>query len=389
MTNLLLRLTLRRFADPKSPQARSACGKMAGLTGIACNLLLFAAKILVGTLARSVAITADAVNNLSDASGSIITLLGFRLAEKPADEEHPYGHARMEYLSGLAVAAIILIIGVQLGISSVEKIISPEPIVFSAALLIVLILSIAVKLWMSLFYTKVGKKIDSSSVAAAAADSRNDVIATGAVLAGCLIHHWSSLNIDGYIGLAVAVFILWSGVGIAKDTIQPLLGESASPELIAMTEQELKRNEKILGVHDLMVHDYGPGQKFASVHVEMDVREDPLVCHDIIDNIERTFWQEHHIHLTIHYDPVVTDDAELNQIRENIRSTLAGIDPEISMHDFRMVRGPEHTNLIFDLVRPPHLNMDNAALQAAIAANLPDDGHRYYLVITFDLPGFN
>ena len=389
MTNLLLRLTLRRFADPKSPQARSACGKMAGLTGIACNLLLFAAKILVGTLARSVAITADAVNNLSDASGSIITLLGFRLAEKPADEEHPYGHARMEYLSGLAVAAIILIIGVQLGISSVQKIINPEPIVFSAALLIVLILSIAVKLWMALFYTKVGKKIDSSSVAAAAADSRNDVIATAAVLAGCLIHHWFSLNIDGYIGLAVAVFILWSGVGIAKDTIQPLLGESASPELIAMTEQELKRNEKILGVHDLMVHDYGPGQKFASVHVEMDVREDPLVCHDIIDNIERTFWQEHHIHLTIHYDPVVTDDAELNQIRENIRSTLAGIDPEISMHDFRMIRGPEHTNLIFDLVRPPHFKMDNAALQAAIAANLPDDGHRYYLVITFDLPGFN
>ena len=389
MTKLLLRLTLRRYPDPESPEARSGCGKMAGMTGIVCNLLLFIAKLLVGLLSGSVSITADAVNNLSDASGSIITLLGFRLAEKPADEEHPYGHARIEYLSGLAVAALILLIGAELAKSSVTKILSPEPILFSAALVIVLVLSIAGKLWMALFYRTVGRKIHSSSVIANAADSRNDVISTAAVLAGCLVSHWFRINIDGYIGLAVALFILWSGVGIAKETIQPLLGESATPEMKQMVADEILKHDKVLGVHDLMVHDYGPGQQFATVHVEMDARENPLECHDIIDNIERHFQTAHRIHLTIHYDPIVTNDTQLNGMRDALKRILQEIDPGMTMHDFRMVQGPEHTNLIFDLVLPRSCKLEQAEVQRRINAALPLDGHHYYTVITFDAADFN
>ena len=390
MTKFFLHLAQRRYEDPNAPEARSACGKMAGLVGIGCNLLLFLAKLLVGLLAGSVSITADAVNNLSDASGSIVTLVGFRLAEKPADAAHPYGHARIEYLSGLAVAALVLLIGAELVKTSIDKIFHPQAIAFSALTAAVLLGSIAVKLWMAYFYRTVGTQIQSVTVRANACDSRNDVIATAAVLLGCLVSHFFSRNIDGYIGLAVAVFILWSGVGIAKDTIAPLLGESASPELKALVAREVTAHEKVLGMHDLMVHDYGPNQKFATVHVEMDAKEDPLVCHNIIDNIERRMLARHHIHLTIHYDPVVTDDAELQEIRALLTKTLHAIDPDLSLHDLRMVRGPEHTNLVFDLVVPAALQGERAALQAKINASLPQDaGHRYYTVITYDSPDFN
>ena len=389
MTQLLLRLTMRRYSDTDSPEARSACGKMAGLTGIVCNLILFAGKLLIGLISGAVSIMADAINNLSDASGSIITLLGFRLAEKPADEEHPYGHARIEYLSGLAVAALILLIGAELAKTSVGKILHPEAITFSGALVIVLVLSIAIKLWMALFYYKVGKQIQSSSLIANATDSRNDVISTAAVLIGCLVGHWFDIAIDGYIGLAVALFILWSGIGIAKETIHPLLGESATPEQRQMVEQTLRQHPKVLGVHDMMLHDYGPGQRFGSAHVEMDAREDPLVCHDIIDNIERQFWQEHRIHMSIHYDPVVTDDEEVNLARKRVLEILAEIDLDISMHDFRMVTGPEHTNLIFDLVVPHRCPACNGEVKEKIDTALNSGERRYYTVITFDAPGFN
>lgn len=390
MTNLFLRLALRKYPTPDSPAARSACGKMAGLVGIGCNFLLFLAKLFVGMLAHSVSIMADAVNNLTDASGSIVTFIGFRMAEKPADTEHPYGHARIEYLSGLCVAALILLIGVELAKTSVSKILEPQTVVFSIQTALVLLLSIAIKLWMAVFYRSVGRKIHSVSVSANACDSRNDVISTAAVLLGCLLSHWFSLNVDGYIGLAVSLFILWSGVGIAKDTIAPLLGESASPEMKEMVAAEIAKQEKILGLHDLMVHDYGPNQKFATVHVEMDAHEDPLACHDIIDNIERHFLQVHQIHLTIHYDPVVTDDAELQQMRQKLAQTLQTIHPDISFHDFRMVRGPEHTNLVFDLVLPEVLQAEKSTVLQKINASLPQDAsHKYYTVVTFDSPNFN
>ena len=266
MTSLLLRLFVKNHDDTENPVVRGAYGKLAGAVGIVCNLLLFAGKLLAGILSGSVAVTADAVNNLSDASSSLVTLLGFKLAERPADEEHPYGHARIEYISGLVVAALILLIGAELAKSSFSKILHPETVEFSLLTLGVLIGSILVKLWMALFCRKLGRRIDSTTLLATSADSRNDVISTAAVLVGCLAGYFFDVKLDGYIGMAVALFIIWSGCSIAKDTISPLLGEQASGELVRNISDLILSHEKILGIHDLMVHDYGPGNCFASVH---------------------------------------------------------------------------------------------------------------------------
>lgn len=389
MTGLLLRLFVKNYRDTENPKVRGSYGKLAGMVGIVCNLLLFAGKLIAGLLSGSVAITADAVNNLSDASSSLVTILGFKLAERPADEEHPYGHARIEYLSGLAVAALILIIGFELGKSSVEKIIHPEAVAFSWLTLAVLLASILVKLWMSLFCKKLGRKINSSTLTATAADSRNDVISTAAVLIGCLVGHFFGLQIDGYIGVLVALFILWSGIVIAKETISPLLGEQADEELVKRIADLIQSHDKILGIHDLMVHDYGPGQCFASVHAEMDSRENPLDCHDIIDDIERDALQELRVHLVIHYDPIVTDDEELNQMRSLVDSELKQIDSRLTMHDFRMVRGPGHTNLIFDLVIPFSMEDRKKELKKRIDERVQFENKRYYTVITFDEAAHN
>ena len=384
MSGLLLRLFVKDYRNTEDPKVRGAYGKLAGIVGIVCNLLLFAGKLIAGLLSGSVAITADAVNNLSDASSSLVTLLGFKLAERPADEEHPYGHARLEYLSGLAVAALILVIGVELGKSSIEKIINPETILFSWLTLAILIGSILVKLWMALFCYKLGKRIDSATLTATAMDSRNDVISTSAVLLGCLVGHFFGLQIDGYIGTLVALFIIWSGCGIAKETISPLLGKQADAELVKRISDLIMSHEKILGIHDLMVHDYGPGQCFASVHAEMDSRENPLDCHDIIDDIERDALRELRVHLVIHYDPIVTDDEELNQMRALVSAELKQIDPQLTMHDFRMVRGPGHTNLIFDLVIPYSMENRKKELKERIDERVQFEDKRYYTVITFD-----
>lgn len=389
MTNLLLRLFIKEYPNITSASARAACGRLSGFVGIVCNVLLCAAKIAIGTLSGSVSITADGINNLSDASSSIVTLLGFRLAEKPADEGHPFGHARIEYLSGLAVAGMILVIGVQLAIKSVEKILHPSQIVFSGALVVVLVLSMAVKLWMALFNWSLGKKIQSATLTATAADSRNDVLSTGAVLLSCLVGHFFHLAIDGYAGLLVALFIVWSGAGIAKDTISPLLGENADPELIRQIAGTLRGGEKVLGFHDLMVHDYGPGRKFASVHVEMDAAEDPLVCHNIIDDLERAIKDVCGVSMTIHYDPVVTNDQALSEIRALVQEILGTIDGRLTMHDFRVVPGPMHTNLVFDLVVPDDLAKQRSAIQEKINAGLRGQPMQYYTVITFDALAFN
>lgn len=389
MTELLLRLFVRDYQDTERPKVRSAYGKLAGVVGIICNILLFAGKLIAGVLSGSVAITADAVNNLSDASSSLVTLLGFKLAERPADEEHPYGHARTEYLSGLAVAALILVIGVELGKSSFEKILHPEAVLFSWLTLAILVGSILVKLWMALFCYKLGKKIGSAALIATATDSRNDVISTAAVLLGCLLGYFFDLKIDGYIGLLVALFIIWSGIGIAKETISPLLGESADPELVKSLSDLILSHEKILGIHDLMVHDYGPGQCFASVHAEMDSSENPLDCHDIIDDIERDALKELRVHLVIHYDPIVTDDEELNRMHALVSAEIKTIDPQLSMHDFRMVRGPGHTNLIFDLVIPFSMKGQESELKKQIDERVQFESKRYYTVITFDEAAHN
>ena len=376
--------------DGSDPKLRAAAGRRSGNLGILANALLFAGKIAVGTVSGSVAITADALNNLSDAASSAVTSLAFRLAEKPADEHHPYGHARYEYLSALAVAVMILIIGFELAKSSVEKILSPVELRFSWATVLVLVMSIAVKLALWLVNSRLGRAIRSDAILAAGADSRNDCLATGAVLLSTLVSRFFGVNIDGWAGLGVAVFILFSGWGMARETISPLLGENASPELQEQIVEALRGSDKILGWHDLMVHDYGPGQRFASVHVEMDKNEDPLLCHTIIDGIERRCLEEHRVHLVIHYDPIVTDDAELNEMRRQVSLVLRSMDEGISIHDFRLHRLEEQTNLIFDMTLPRSMAGREAQIKRQLdtAINLHSKT-AYYTVITFDSPGFS
>ena len=390
MTRLLLRLFVKNPEDLSDPKTRTAVGSLSGGVGIVCNLLLFTMKLIIGTLAASVSITADAMNNLSDATSSIVTLLGFKLAERPADEEHPYGHARFEYLSGLGVAVMIMVIGFELAKSSVEKILNPTAVEFSFAACVVLIGSIIVKMWLAFFNNKLGKMIRSSTLEATAADSRNDCVATFAVLLAALIESVTAFRIDGWMGLAVAMFILYSGWNLAKETISPLLGEGASQELREQIVGFVGSHPKVLGYHDLMVHDYGPGQRFASLHVEMDKDEDPLACHEIIDDLERECLQNYGVHLVIHYDPVVTNDPELDRMRTLVAAILKVKDERLSIHDFRMVPGAGHTNLIFDVALPCDLRGQEKILQAALETALNDLGEAtYYTVITFDQAAFN
>ena len=391
MTKLLLKLFVKNHENSADPAVRAKVGKLSGFVGILANVLLCAGKLFIGTVSGSVSITADAMNNLSDAASAIVTLIGFKLAERPADEDHPYGHARYEYLSGLAVAAMVLVIGFELAKTSIEKIFHPESVIFSVPLVIVLVGSVLVKLWLSLFNTDLGKRIDSAALLATAADSRNDVVATLAVLAAAVVEKFTGYRVDGYMGLAVAVFIFYSAIGLAKETISPLLGESASPELSKLIAEMMEAEPRVLGFHDLMVHDYGPGQRFGSLHVEMDQREDPLACHELIDDLERLCLEEYQIHLVIHYDPVVVGDPEQDSLRADIFNTLQAIDVRLNLHDFRLVRGANHTNLIFDIALPTDLNTRKADIRNAIDETLAarGDSMKYYTVITFDAEAFN
>lgn len=389
MIKMLMRVFLPKEQSPTSAKVRSAAGRLSGMVGILCNILLFGAKFLVGTISGSVSITADAMNNLSDASSSLVTLIGFKLAEKPADESHPYGHARFEYLSGLAVAAMIVVIGFELAKTSLEKIFNPSSVETSIPMVAVLIGSILVKLWLSLFNTKLGKYIDSAAILATAADSRNDVISTGAVLLAAILEAVTNWKIDGFMGLAVALFILYSGAMLAKETISPLLGESASPELQAQIVELLKRESSVLGYHDLMVHDYGPGQRFGSLHVEMDQSIDPLWCHERIDDLERDCLKELGVHLVIHYDPIVVGDKELDDMRETVEGLLRKINEKLDIHDFRMVKGTGHTNLVFDVVMPHNLLGQEKQIEKQLEEAVQETRReKIYLVITFEPESF-
>ena len=384
MTNILLKLFIKNCEDTQNPAVRSSIGKLAGLTGIVCNCLLTVLKLVIGLLVGSMAIIADGVNNLSDAASSLTTLLGFRMAQRPADKQHPYGHARYEYLSGLAVAALILLIGAELVKSSIAKIINPEPIDISAATIALLAASVAVKLWMSGFYKTLGKKINSTALYATSVDSRNDVISTCAVLLGCLVNYLFGLNIDGYVGLAVAIFILYSSVGIAKDTISPLLGQQADDELVDKITELVLSHEKVLGVHDLLVHDYGPGRCYASAHVELSSDEDPMACHDIIDDIECDVLEKMNVHFVIHYDPVVQNDAEQNEMRRTVGEIIRELNPAFSIHDFRIVRGSAQSKLVFDLGVPYSMIEKKKEIKERIDAALNERGKKYITIIRFD-----
>lgn len=364
---------------------RNNVGKKAGRVGIITNLLLALGKLLVGILAASVSITADALNNLMDAASSIVTLIGFKLAEKPADEEHPFGHARSEYLAGLVVAMMIFVIGYELVISSVKKIIHPSSVNFSLAIAIVLLGSIVVKFGLSRYYKKVGDEISSTTLLAASVDSRNDVVMTSAVFFAALVEYFTKIQIDGYIGLAVAIFIVYSGIILAKETMSPLLGEGINEELKETLEDYILSCPKVVGCHDLIVHDYGPNHRFASIHVEMDKNEDPLVCHELIDDMEQECMRSHGVHLVIHYDPIVTDDPEAERLRQLVITILHVKDERLSIHDFRMVQGQGHENLIFDVLLPLDLKGQEKVIQKSIETALNTiEPKTYYTKITFD-----
>lgn len=352
MTQLLLRIFVKDRDNTASPAVRAAVGKLAGATGIVCNILLFLFKLILGLLSGSVAIMADAANNLSDISSSVITLVAFRISQKPADRDHPYGHARYEYLAGLAVAFLILLIGAQLVVNSLERILSPVAVQFSAVSLVLLSVSVLLKLWMALFFRSLGKHIDSTALSATAIDCRNDVLATTAVLVSCVIHYVFHVNVDAYIGLAVAVFILYSGFNVAKETISPLLGAQADQGVVERLETLISSHDKILGIHDLLIHDYGPGRCFATVHAEVSCDEDPMTTHDLLDTIERAALSQMNIRLVIHYDPVNTADPLRQTLRRTVETIVHNIDERFSIHDFRLMRDEEPMRLMFDLAVP-------------------------------------
>lgn len=384
MTTLLLRLFVKEYTHTENPAVRSAIGKFAGIVGIVCNIVLFLGKLLVGWSVHSVAIVADAVNNLSDASSSVVTLLGFRLAQQPADADHPYGHARYEYLSGLAVAFLILLIGVELVKSSVDKILHPAAVAFSAVTVGVLLVSILVKLWMSAFFRTLGNRIQSTTLQATAADSRNDVIATAAVLLGFAAGHFLHINIDGYIGILVAAFILYSGTEIAKETISPLLGKQADAELIEALTKLVLSHEKVLGIHDLLIHDYGPGQCFASIHAELSAEEDPIQCHECIDEIECLALAELNVHLVIHYDPVLPQDVEWQELQGIVETCIQQIHTELSMHDFRVIYSSKLPKLVFDLAVPYDLQLEQQKVKESVEEALRQQGKEYTVMIRFE-----
>lgn len=389
MTKLLIRKFVANHDYTTAPEVRAAYGKLSGIVGIVCNILLFAAKIIIGIMSSSVAIVADAVNNFTDAASSIISLIGFRLSEKPADKEHPYGHGRYEYLAAMGIAVLIIVIGIELFKSGIEKILNPAIIFFSFPLGLVLILSIVLKLWMMAFNRYAGGKINSKALLAASADSRNDVIATTAVLVSAIFSHIFNIDLDGWMGVGVSIFILTSGFGIVKDTIDPMLGNAPNPEYIESIKTKILSYPGVLGMHDLIVHDYGPCRKFASVHVEMAAEEDVIETHDVIDNIERDMLEEIGLHLIVHFDPVVTNDTSTQNLRRLIEDVVTQIDASLTIHDLRVVQGSTHTNLVFDCVAPYEIKISDSTLKELIEEKVKGINSEYNCVITIDKSSAN
>ena len=345
---------------------RTKVGELVGVVCIALNVLLCLGKGLVGVLSGSVSIVADALNNLSDASSNIVSVLGFKLASRPADPEHPYGHGRFEYLSGLVVAVLVLMIGVELVKSSVDKIIHPTDVEFSLALVGMLLGSMGIKQWMAHLNRVLGERINSETLLATAQDSKNDVLATGAVLACAIVARLTGVNLDAWAGLAVGLYIGWSGVELIRDTVSPLLGQAPDPELVSHIRSKIMSYPGVLGTHDLMVHDYGPGRQFASAHVEMAAETDPLESHDTLDNIEQAFKDDDGLIVTLHYDPIVTNDPHVVDMRNKIDAMAKSLDGEASIHDLRCVPGPTHTNVIFDCLHPAECELSPAEFKARL-----------------------
>lgn len=383
MVTLLAKIFIREKKD--KAKIRQAYGVLCGIVGILLNILLFVGKFIAGTISNSIAITADAFNNLSDAGSSFVTLVGFKLAGAKPDPEHPFGHGRIEYVSGLVVAAAILLMAYELIRDSIGKILHPEDTEFSVLIVAILIVSILVKLYMFYYNSSVGKKYDSAAMRATAMDSLSDTCATTVVLIATLVGHYTGLHIDGWCGALVGIFILYAGISAAKETLDPLLGQPPEEEFVMQIDQIVMAHDEICGIHDLIVHDYGPGRKMISLHAEVPADGDILEVHDVIDNIENELRAKLGCDATIHMDPIVTSDEHVSELKAAVISIVKGIDDVITMHDFRVVTGPTHTNLIFDILVPFKFYISDDELMMMIQNKVRERlGNNYYVVMKVD-----
>ena len=384
MIKLLAKIFIKDSQNTADSKVRVAYGYLCGAVGIALNILLFAGKIIAGTISGSVAVTADAFNNLSDAGSSIISLIGFRLASQKPDPHHPFGHGRFEYIASLIISIIIVLMGFELGKSSFEKIVAPQAVEYSAVTFAVLGASVLVKLYMFFYNNSVGKKIDSATMRATAMDSISDAVSTGAVLISAVISMFTNLALDGWMGLVVAAFIMVTGFKSAKETIDSLLGTPPSPEFVKQIEDMALQYDDIIGVHDMIVHNYGPGRTFVSLHAEVPSDGDIVAIHDTVDNAEREIAKELGCLVTIHMDPVDVHDEHTAQLREKVSEIIKQINPDITFHDFRVVSGPTHTNLIFDIVSPMDCGLSDQELADTIADKIHQCNESYFAVINVD-----
>ena len=384
MTELLARWFIPHRDNTADGAVRRAYGTLCGAVGIGLNVLLFIGKFFAGQLSGSIAVTADAFNNLSDAGSSAVTLLGFRLAGKKPDPDHPFGHGRIEYISGLIVAGLILLMGVELAKSSFDKILHPEEVTFSALALVILAVSVAVKLYMWHYNRRIGGKIRSAAMEATASDSLSDAAATSAVLLAMLIGRWTGLAVDGYVGMVVALFILFSAYKAAKETLSPLLGQAPDPELVQHIRDIVEEHDTVVGIHDLVVHDYGPGRQMVSLHAEVPASGDILQLHDVIDNIERELHEKLHVQAVIHMDPIVTDDETVDALRRQVAELVRQVEPRMTVHDLRVIRGTTHTNLVFDAVLPLDAAITPAEAGRRIREKVAELDGDYYAVVTVE-----
>ena len=386
MTEFLIRRFLGDDRDKTGDaRIRQRYGILSGAVGLFCNFLLFAAKLLIGFSTGAISVAADAVNNLSDGLSSLISIVGFKLTGRAPDAEHPFGYGRTEYIAGLIVSLIICVVGVQFLQTSVERILHPEAVAFSAVSAVVLVLTMLVKLWMGAFNRTVGTRIDSPTLLAAMQDSINDVVTTGVVLVGMIAGQFTSLPIDGIVGVLVALFIIWAGIGIARDTLSPLIGQAADPEITKAIGDIVLQSPGILGIHDLIVHNYGVGKSLASLHAEVPDTADIVAVHELIDEAERAVWEKTGVYTVIHMDPVRVGDPRIDAMRETTLNVLAKIDPELTMHDFRVVEGERRINLIFDVVVPFGYSEEKKdELKTRIQTGLKARDKRYCPVVTME-----
>ncbi len=384
MHTILVKLFIRDNENTSNIKVREAYGTLGSVTGIIVNLILAVAKYFAGVISGSISVTADAINNLSDAGSSIISLIGVKISAKPADKDHPYGHGRVEYISALAVSFVVLLMGIELFKSSVDKIANPVPVKFSWLSLIILVLSIVAKLLLGFFNRHLGKKINSAPMMAVMKDSFSDCLATGVALVAIIVSAFSDVSVDGYLGIIVAGFIFLAGFNILRDTMADLLGKPADKAFTEEIENKILSYDKIVGVHDMIIHDYGPGRKFASAHAEVSSQDDIMEIHDIIDLAERDILNEYGLIISIHTDPIVTDDERINHLKEMTVNIVKEISEEMSIHDFRVVDGPSHTNLIFDLIAPHKFHLSNDEIRKTIEEKLSKIDERYFVVITIE-----